>query len=179
MTVQLWNSARYGHYFMTLVAFFPVMYWMVGNYREKVKYMAASALLIIILLFSCRSIYDNSLQAVNAIVNWNKESEESQMISRIEELVPDDEHDSFAGYNISSHFYLETGINSCYKYFILNDHHSRFDDSVREEMTAMFLSGEAKWILVNGEIANVDILDYLDKEYEVIEEFETYRLLRK
>ena len=84
------------------------------------------------------------------------------------ELIPDNEKDSFIGYNTNANIYLWFDLKPAYKHFILQEFQSQNDENMKKEIYDEFNEGSVKWILTQSK---VDIIEnILEKRYHKVEE---------
>lgn len=181
------SGRRYKHYFMLYVVLIPVLFFLLSDIRQKAVKLCITLLCILAFL-----IVGNPVRKVkNDIVDAYKSVERDgrmegslcdsswQTYNRIAELIPDDEKNLVAGYNMPAGFWLETGLDSCYKYFVFHDFHSSMDNGLKAEMTELFLGGRAKWIVQRDGIKNEEIEDYILQNYETVFEEKEINLYRR
>lgn len=173
------SGRRYKHYFMIYTVLIPVLFYLLYDI-----YAAANRIIGIGVICLCTGILLSAGEPVKKIKNDIIDAYRSierdgrtegslcnsgyEIYDKIAGLIPEEERISVAGYNIPAGFWLETGIDSCYRYFVFNDMHGRTDETVRQDMTATFLNGNAKWIVAEGEILNEDISNHIADNYEII-----------
>lgn len=92
--------------------------------------------------------------------------------------VPEEERDSLMAYgdNRFKGIYLAFDFMPAYKYYAIQEWKASFSDYVREDTHAVFMNGDAKWILTAGNTSVIQ--DVLDQRYEVCETVEDYVLFR-
>lgn len=76
---------------------------------------------------------------------------------------------SIAGYNLSSQYYLVSNIISCYPYFTLQDWQGSFSEELRHKIEKCFLEGKAEWIIVQGNIENPVVENYILINYTLVD----------
>lgn len=188
--ITLWNGRRYKHYFMLYIVLIPILFYMIADMRGKVKRafyfwgLAVCVLLMLTVGSPVKKVMGNIENAYRSIER-NGEIEGSlkhscyKTYGKVAEMIPADEWRKVAGYNIPAHFWLETGMDCCYKYFVFHDGHSSVDESVKEEMTELFLSGYAEWIVVENVIGNLEIREYVSQNYDIVQDEEGVVLYKK
>ncbi len=88
-------------------------------------------------------------------------AEQLELITRI----PEEDYDSFIGYDVDPGLYLESGIKPCYKYFVLQEFEIQQNKSILPLILEDYNTLKAKWILIpDGEYS---IQDILDQHYEI------------
>ena len=74
-------------------------------------------------------------------------------------------------------FYLVSGIEPCYKYFILQEWHSRFSIPTKNDIRKVFSQNIAKWIICDSNTENIqNILDDSYKLVVIIDDLRIYGL---
>lgn len=119
-------------------------------------------------------IYDNATKIVDYKLAHNKVR--TREYQALVEEIPDEDMDSFVSYGRAelAEVYLVTNTVPCYKYAFIQDWYASFSDKVREEVRALYASGEAKWILSDQGTNVID--DILQEKYEVYDTREEYVL---
>ena len=105
----------------------------------------------------------------------------------ITKLIPEKSRNSVLAYNVKSEYYIVTDIVPCYKYFMLQDWMCSVNDEMQEEFKEYIESGQAKYIVENGEnnIYNENDgtdndLDYIiDEKYEEIGRNDSFVLMKR
>lgn len=92
--------------------------------------------------------------------------------------IPDNERDSFVanGANALKEVYLVSGLIPAYKYFIIQDWHAKFSETVRKEYRDIYAKGDVKWILTDGSID--EVRDIIEERYHVYATKDGYSLYR-
>ena len=143
---------------------------LVQNNKIINKVFGIFTLILIILNLSCAFIFAKSMISydVNKLTGIEKDAKE------ITKLIPEKSRNSVLAYNVKSEYYIVTDIVPCYKYFMLQDWMCSVNDEMQEEFKEYIESGQAEYIVENGEnnIYNENDgtdndLDYIiDEKYE-------------
>ena len=95
------------------------------------------------------------------------------------DAIPREERTEFVAYgaNIFKELYLLHDLLPCYKYFVIQEWHASFSEKVRCDLYKTFKSGDAKWILTDGNCPSIqDILAYRYELYLQNDSFKLYQL---
>lgn len=106
---------------------------------------------------------------------------------QINSMIPKESKKKVLAYNVNSQFYITTNIIPFYKYFILQDWMCSVNDEMQEEFKEYIESGQAEYIVENGEnnIYNENDgtdndLDYIiDEKYEEIGRNDSFVLMKR
>ena len=92
------------------------------------------------------------------------------------DMIPEEDHDSFIAYgpNIFKELYLLHNLMPCYKYFVIQEWHASFSQTVKNDIKKTFLEGNAKWILTEGDTPTIQGI--LDNRYFLVAQKDTYKL---
>ena len=86
--------------------------------------------------------------------------------------VPADELNSFIAYNTNPGIYLQLDIKPYYRFFTMQDWAASRSESLKAMLLETFSTGNAKWILVEGNPDDTLINDILDDRYVCVSERE-------
>lgn len=177
-----YSSALFGHYYMVLLICLPMAIFFVLDEKE---YFMSSALLkncMIVTTLICvlYSGYKSAYACLSSLIGFENNNilaiELNEKNNSLASVIPEEERDSVASYNVGSNWFLDTGIYPCYKYFTLQEWQGKFDSDLENNVTEYFTSGEAKWIVSSIQINNDEIQKYLDEQYRVVGIDDTYLL---
>ena len=156
---------------------------LVQNNKIINKVFGIFTLILISLNLSCAFISTKSMISydVNKLTGIEKDAKE------ITKLIPEKSRNSVLAYNVKSEYYIVTDIVPCYKYFMLQDWMCSVNDEMQEEFKEYIESGQAKYIVENGEnnIYNENDgtdndLDYIiDEKYEEIGRNDSFVLMKR
>lgn len=177
MGLMLAGGRRYKHYFMVYCALIPLLFYLLADVRtRRAVVMVVCSIIPIWLQNPIGKLY---VDVQNAKKGIERQDGFHEIYDEVAAFIPAEEREKVAGYNVPAGFWLETGIDSCYKYFVFHDPHCFADERVKREMTDIFRQGRAKWIIVQGEILNTDIRDFIVQNYDVVLEKEGIFLYKK
>ena len=93
------------------------------------------------------------------------------------DMIPENEKSSFVAYggNDFKDLYLIEDLMPCYKYFVIQDWHAKFSDSIKQDIHEVYANGNAQWILTQDGSTTV-IQDVLDEDYVQVASAGEYRL---
>jgi hypothetical protein len=146
--------------------------------ESSLKHRLLSIMLVCVLsIFLCKLVNDNFISAKNIYNSCHKYTEREWQVLINE--IPKDDLSHFVAYggNYSKELYLSCDIMPCYKYFAIQEWHSKFSNKVRNEIHDTFMDGDAKWILTDGNTAIID--DVLNIRYIMYDHTDNYYLYKR
>ena len=148
-------------------------------YSEDKRKRSLSIVLMIItgimMLFFLRS---GIKEAVETYKKYS--TKETRPWEELFDEIPEEGRNSFVSYggNELKESYLLCDVLPCYKYYMIQEWITSFDEKLRLEMRQIYSSGNAEWIL-SGDYWAPSIREYLDRDYEVYDERNGYILYHK
>lgn len=136
---------------------------------KRTGYFILKSFFIILLLGSSYQVY----QAINT-----EKDDLSDYKSLLAEI-PENEMDSFVGYNTEAYFYLKLDLKPCYRFFCIQDWVISNGPSLSLKVKDTFDKGNAKWILVKtygGDSGIQEILSHKYQLHNIINNLELYKL---
>lgn len=179
-TIWLFRSNGYLHYGLIAIPYIPVILIEIKQIlsdktASKLKTSVIKAITIIYLvicmiggLFRVKDILG---EWYNTLFIGESETYKQVEIDLLSE-VPTDELDSFIAYNTNPGIYLQLDIKPHYRFFTMQDWAASRSESLKEMLLETFSTGDAKWILVEGNPEDTLINDILDDRYVCVSERE-------
>ena len=127
---------------------------------KRTGYFILKSFFIILLFGSFYQVY----QAVNT-----EKDDLSDYKSLLAEI-PENEIDSFVGYNTEAYFYLKLDLKPCYRFFCIQDWVSSNGNSLLPLLKETYDKGNAKWILVKSYGGACGIQDIIEQRYLLFDE---------
>lgn len=112
-------------------------------------------------------------RAVEKCQDTNKSYE--KLIAKI----PITERNSFVAYggNQFKELYLYFDLIPYYKYFVIQEWHAGFSETVRNDIYETFMKGDVKWILTDGNTSVIDdVLRQRYEQYDMVGHYSLFRL---
>lgn len=182
--ITLYISLPYKHYYMLFITLLPIVFYMVMSLKRlKTVGMAIGLLLIGQLLYisvpKISQDLNNAVQTISAHGENGPRAAPFREYAELASKIPENDRGYVAGYDIPAYFWLETGLDCCYSFFVLQDSHGSYDKRVYDEISEQFTSGKAKWLLAVENIRNEMVNNYLLDNYIPVTEAEGIILYRK
>lgn len=89
--------------------------------------------------------------------------------------IPEEDKNRICVYNMEATFYTDTDINSCYKYFFVQDLQSGSSKKLKDEFVGIMETKEAKYIITYKDKKNA-LDEFIRKEYNLDAQNEVYNL---
>lgn len=125
------------------------------------KFLKTSSLAVVLLvLFGC------GYQSYQAFKLYSKEYSVIDFYQSFISKIPEEELNSFVGYNTSSTYYLALNICPYYPFFYMQDKMIERNKTIISKIHDTFENGNVKWILVDLYNGQCGIQDILDARYE-------------
>ncbi|MBE7065358.1 MAG: hypothetical protein E7384_06065 [Ruminococcaceae bacterium] len=171
-TASLILANQYSHYFTVFVPLYMFVVCIYWKFRLKdVKtYLIAVCLMLYafkVLMFSYAS--------VNAYYLNKSTIEVYNTVRNCLSIIPEDEKDSFIGYNLNAGYYMYGDLLPCHKYYILHDWWSKADPSINTDFLNWLEEETPVWIMtppnedsmsINETVQN-KMSDILENHYEL------------
>ncbi|MBR0467942.1 glycosyltransferase family 39 protein [Candidatus Saccharibacteria bacterium] len=114
----------------------------------------------------------------NGYRNYNQKPNTSQDIEALINSIPEIDKDSFIAYggNSLKDIYLRQNLTPYYKFFSIQDWHSKFSAKIKEEIYDTFSNGNVTWILTDKNPIVID--DVLKSHYDLTNKQGDYYLYK-
>ena len=173
--LALWylNGNMDAHYRTITVPFFPVLMVEIQRTRQRIPRV------LIGIVTACLLIGP----AFQTIRKWNSfvdYYDDEKILTSLKEYVmgyvPDNQLDSFIGYNCLTGIYLTLDVRPCYSHFSFQRAQTAKSTVLLNDVLREFGSKQAKYILVNGDASTIQPI--LDESYQAMPSNPDYPLYR-
>ena len=147
--------------------------------RKNTESQIFQTIILSLIVIICFNQMQNLLISIpNGYRNYNQKPNTSQDIESLINSIPETERDSFIAYggNSLKDIYLRYNLTPHYKFFSIQDWHSKFSTKIKEEIYNTFDKGDATWILTDKN--PVVINNILESRYNLTNEQGDYFLYK-
>ena len=170
----LMNIMNYAHYSMITFPLLPIaMHELKKVYNSSTNYIRKLSILVTIstLLLASYRMGKEIITLSYCYKDYGFTPNEASLASYRQlydfaSQVPEDERNSFVGYEINSNIYLDLDISPACKFFAYQDWQAEFSDEFNKELNAEFEAKRPKWIFFSGNKAAA-IQNLLNSNYEI------------
>lgn len=142
---------------------------------QRLTAIFLSCWLLFFLYNNC--IYESATSAIDNYFYARTHSE--RMWENLFNEIPSEDLESFVAYggNEFKELYLLTNSMPCYKYHVIQDWHSAYSETIKNNIRNAFESANAKWILTDTNIQVIQ--DILEDQYIIYDEDGDFKLYKK
>lgn len=169
--IVLLIANRFPHYFLI---FAPVYCIFLFRYAYFTKRNVCSLLAVLCILVHL-SVAGNMKSIIKTNYFENDMYTRYHTVSGDMSHIPMNERDSVIGYEIEAADYLRGDILPCYKYYTLQETWGITNPQIVSDFVEWVDTEKPTWIITNIELNNKDLMDILNREYEL--QFENEYLL--
>lgn len=179
-TIWLFRSNGYLHYGLIAIPYIPIILIEVKKILsdETTSKLITTFVKVITIIYLVICIIGGLLRVKDIMGEYYNTLfiGESEIYKQVEmdivSEVPADELDSFIAYNTNPGIYLQLDIKPHYRFFTMQDWAASRSQSLKAMLLETFSTGDAKWILVEGNPDDTLISDILDDRYVCVSERE-------
>lgn len=186
--LMLSNLFLFQHYFIIVLPFVPISIswalqdndWSVTEMgRYKISYIFCVVATVLVLTIQISYAANNRYAWMRSLHNIKNESDYVLAIKDQVNLIPSYDRNFVIGYNVRPDWYLISDIRPCYKYYTNQDWAISMSRQMEQENIKFYESSVAKWIVVQGNIAQQEIAQIITSNYRLydshyVAERETY-----
>lgn len=168
------RSALYPHYYVIILPFVAISTGIALEKTEEEKifhgkyktaYNIMLCLVFIVVFWASKNNASGKFNWISSL-NVSQESSTVQLIKDQVNIIPLNERNSVAGYNVDAEWYLITDIFPCNRIFILQNHRYLTDENLLIQDIEFFQNMNAKWIVLKDGDVQKDIENIIDRMYE-------------
>ena len=176
-TIWLLRSNGYLHYGLIAIPYIPIILIEIKQIisDDALSKLTSGIIKMITIVYLIVCIACSPLDKISTFYNYlfigESETYKQVEIDLLSE-VPADELNSFIAYNTNPGIYLQLDIKPYYRFFTMQDWAASRSESLKAMLLETFSTGNAKWILVEGNPDDTLINDILDDRYVCVSERE-------